>query len=381
MVTDESAPVIPVVLSDRSGTKLQPSSLEQSPKQFRRLISGLSLFQETVCSAQVATSEPPVVVCDVQHRGLVTDQLERLGVTPAAVVCGPTARSATSAVAAAALAIGDERPDALLLVLPCDHLVGDGAQVVENLGAATLAAAAGYLVAFAFTPANRESGSGQARRGPAATPGLEKQGRWLRHSGMLLVSRRVVLAELTTHEPATADGVESLAGPSLRDSGLLPLELASFDAACAISLDCAATDPKQRAGVLRPTGSSDDVGPSPAWWEASSVVRRPWGSYQSVDVGRQHQVKRIIVEPGKRLSLQRHRRRAEHWVVVQGTACIVRGEESRLLHENESVFIPVGCAHRLENPGPTPLHLVEVQVGDYLGEDDIERLADDYGRA
>jgi mannose-1-phosphate guanylyltransferase/mannose-6-phosphate isomerase len=111
------------------------------------------------------------------------------------------------------------------------------------------------------------------------------------------------------------------------------------------------------------------------------VVRRPWGSYQSVDVGRQHQVKRIIVEPGKRLSLQRHRRRAEHWVVVQGTACIVRGEESRLLHENESVFIPVGCAHRLENPGPTPLHLVEVQVGDYLGEDDIERLADDYGRA
>ncbi|MCW2772093.1 MAG: mannose-phosphate guanylyltransferase/mannose-6-phosphate isomerase, partial [Nocardioides sp.] len=112
----------------------------------------------------------------------------------------------------------------------------------------------------------------------------------------------------------------------------------------------------------------------------SSVIRTPWGSYRSVDLGDHHQVKRIVVEPGHRLSLQRHRQRAEHWVVVQGTASIVRGEESRVLHENESVFIPVGCAHRLGNPGSTPLHLVEVQVGDYLGEDDIERLADDYGR-
>jgi mannose-6-phosphate isomerase-like protein (cupin superfamily) len=114
--------------------------------------------------------------------------------------------------------------------------------------------------------------------------------------------------------------------------------------------------------------------------EGSATVHRPWGSYRSVDVGPRHQVKRIIVAPGHRLSLQRHRQRAEHWVVVQGTASIVCGAESRVLQENESVFIPVGCAHRLENPGSTPLHLVEVQVGDYLGEDDIERLADDYGR-
>jgi mannose-1-phosphate guanylyltransferase/mannose-6-phosphate isomerase len=111
-----------------------------------------------------------------------------------------------------------------------------------------------------------------------------------------------------------------------------------------------------------------------------AVHRRPWGTYQSVDIGHHHQVKRLVVEPGHRLSLQRHRHRAEHWVIVQGTASIVRGEESRVLQENESVFIPVGCAHRLENPGTTPLHLVEVQVGDYVGEDDIERLADDYGR-
>lgn len=128
--------------------------------------------------------------------------------------------------------------------------------------------------------------------------------------------------------------------------------------------------------VLRPDHSS----PGPMEADTGAVIRRPWGSYRSVDVGPHHQVKRIIVEPGHRLSLQRHQHRDEHWVVVQGRANIVCGEESRVLHENESVFIPVGSLHRLENPGSTPLHLVEVQVGDYLGEDDIERIADDYGR-
>jgi mannose-6-phosphate isomerase-like protein (cupin superfamily) len=147
-----------------------------------------------------------------------------------------------------------------------------------------------------------------------------------------------------------------------------------------VPVDCPALEPTERAAVLAYTGRLRDVDPSSSR-EASSVVRRPWGSYQSVDVGQHHQVKRIVVDPGHRLSLQRHRARAEHWVVVQGTASIVRGEESGVLHENESVFIPVGCAHRLENPGSTPLHLVEVQVGAYLGEDDIERLADDYGRS
>jgi mannose-1-phosphate guanylyltransferase / mannose-6-phosphate isomerase len=132
--------------------------------------------------------------------------------------------------------------------------------------------------------------------------------------------------------------------------------------------------------IYSPESKAPDL-PSAMPADARSATRRPWGSYRSVDVGEHHQVKRLVVDPGHRLSLQRHRHRAEHWVVVEGTALIVCGEESRLLHENESAFIPVGCRHRLENPGSTPLHLVEVQVGDYLGEDDIERFADDYGRA
>lgn len=108
---------------------------------------------------------------------------------------------------------------------------------------------------------------------------------------------------------------------------------------------------------------------------------RPWGNYRSVDHGDRFQVKRITVKPGAKLSLQKHYHRAEHWVVVQGTALVQRGEERMLVRENESVYIPIGTEHRLENPGKLPLQLIEVQSGPYLGEDDIVRIADNYGRA
>jgi mannose-1-phosphate guanylyltransferase/mannose-6-phosphate isomerase len=109
-------------------------------------------------------------------------------------------------------------------------------------------------------------------------------------------------------------------------------------------------------------------------------VRRPWGFYDSIDHGDRFQVKRIVVDPGSRLSLQLHHHRAEHWVVVRGTAMVTRGEERFLLSENESTFIPLGVRHRLENPGKVPLEIIEVQSGSYLGEDDIVRFDDAYGR-
>jgi mannose-1-phosphate guanylyltransferase / mannose-6-phosphate isomerase len=110
-------------------------------------------------------------------------------------------------------------------------------------------------------------------------------------------------------------------------------------------------------------------------------VERPWGCYDSVDRGERFQVKRIVVKPGGRLSLQMHHHRAEHWVVVRGTARVTRGEEVFLLSENESTYIPLGVKHRLENPGKTALEIIEVQSGGYLGEDDIVRFDDQYGRA
>ncbi|WP_322032483.1 mannose-1-phosphate guanylyltransferase/mannose-6-phosphate isomerase [Paraburkholderia sp. J76] len=114
--------------------------------------------------------------------------------------------------------------------------------------------------------------------------------------------------------------------------------------------------------------------------DAHRKVRRPWGYYDAIDKGERFQVKRIVVQPGASLSLQVHYHRAEHWIVVSGTARVTRGEEQFLLGENESTYIPLGVMHRLENPGRMPLEMIEVQSGSYLGEDDIARFADTYGR-
>jgi mannose-1-phosphate guanylyltransferase/mannose-6-phosphate isomerase len=107
---------------------------------------------------------------------------------------------------------------------------------------------------------------------------------------------------------------------------------------------------------------------------------RPWGYFQDVDIAARHKVKRIVVKPGGKLSLQKHFHRSEHWVVVKGTAEVTLGDEVRCVHENESIYIPIGSVHRLANPGRIPLELIEVQVGSYLGEDDIVRFDDVYGR-
>ncbi len=134
-----------------------------------------------------------------------------------------------------------------------------------------------------------------------------------------------------------------------------------------------AEDVKAVVGELRREGRPEVV--------THRRVRRPWGSYEVLDTGARDQTKRLVVRPGARLSLQRHLHRSEHWVVTQGTALVQLGDEETTVHETWSVFVPAGVAHRITNPGLIPLEIIEVQVGGYVGEDDIERLDDDFGRA
>ncbi len=135
---------------------------------------------------------------------------------------------------------------------------------------------------------------------------------------------------------------------------------------------------KDANGLKRLVGKLKTVAPEVT--EGHLKVHRPWGSYQSVDNGDRHQVKRIIVKPGSRLSLQKHHHRSEHWIVVRGTATVTINETVKTVHENELVYIPMGAMHRLENPGKILLELIEVQTGSYFGEDDIIRIEDDYRR-
>ena len=132
-------------------------------------------------------------------------------------------------------------------------------------------------------------------------------------------------------------------------------------------------DAKLIAADLKKSGRSE--------WELHREVYRPWGKYDSVDHGDQYQVKRITVNPGAKLSVQMHHHRAEHWVVVSGSAKVTNGDKTFLLAENESTYIPIGVVHALENPGEVPLEIIEIQSGSYLGEDDIVRFSDLYGRA
>ncbi len=132
-------------------------------------------------------------------------------------------------------------------------------------------------------------------------------------------------------------------------------------------------------GLKRLVGKLRAVAPQVT--EDHIKVHRPWGSYQSLDTGERHQVKRIIVKAGGRLSLQKHHHRSEHWIVVRGTALVTVNDLQKMVHENESIYIPIGAVHRMENPGKIPLELIEVQTGSYLGEDDIIRIEDDYRRS
>jgi len=246
------------------------------------------------------------------------------------------------------------------------------------------------------------------------------------NSGIFLLAARTYLEELGRINPAMLAACERAVQAGERDLAFFRLGGAPFSEAPALSIDHAVMEHTTRAAVVPVDMAWSDVG---SWHalrdigqvgldnvivvatddavlvadadsapQVSGLVKtlrrrnrsepdqhttgyRPWGNYRQVDAGERFQVKRITVKPGAKLSLQKHYHRAEHWVVVHGTALVQRGEERLLVRENESVYIPIGTDHRLENPGKVPLQLIEVQSGAYLGEDDIVRIEDTYGRA
>ncbi|WP_299441493.1 mannose-1-phosphate guanylyltransferase/mannose-6-phosphate isomerase [uncultured Rhodospira sp.] len=165
----------------------------------------------------------------------------------------------------------------------------------------------------------------------------------------------------------------------VRSEGPLVATVGLTDAVVVATDDAVLVAPRERAEAVRDIVSRLKAEQRPEG-HLHTTVYRPWGSFRGIDRGERFQVKQIMVRPGARLSLQMHHHRAEHWVVVEGTARVTRDGESVLLHENESTYIPLGVTHRLENPGKLPLRIIEVQSGPYLGEDDIVRFEDTYGR-
>ena len=447
------------------------------PKQLLPLAAEETMLQQTARRVgDRARFAPPVIVCDNEHRFLVAEQMRAIGVEPEAIVLEPVGRNTAPAAAVAALLLSAKDPEALLLLLPSDHVVGNSDAFLAAVDTAQTLARRGRLALFGMRPDRPESGFGYIVRGeavaevegayavsrfvekpePAVAEKMIAAGDSFWNSGMFLFSAAVFLEELGHFEPEILASAKQAVEKISRDLDFCRIDEAAFKAAPAVSIDNAVMERTDRAAVVPAEFGWSDVGSWSSLWrlgprdaadnrligdviarestgcyirsqerlvaaigvenlvivetgdavlvidrsraeEVKQLVEqlqashrkeaferprvyRPWGYYESVVASGRFQVKHIQVKPGGRLSLQMHHHRSEHWVVVNGTAQVVRDNETLIVREAESVYIPCGARHRLENPGKIPLDLIEVQTGSYLGEDDIVRLEDVYGR-
>jgi len=462
----------PVILSGGSGTRLWPLSREAYPKQFLPLAGDLTMLQATWQRIAPIASRGPLVIANEEHRFVAAEQLHQVGAEPAAIILEPMGRNTAPAIAVAALEATRDGADALLLVLPSDHVITDEATFRSVVQAAASAAEAGKLVTFGIVPTGPETGYGYIKAADGqglraverfvekpdldTATGYVASGQYYWNSGMFLFKASRYLQELERFQPAMLAGSRSAWQQARRDADFTRLDKNAFAAVTSDSIDYAVMEKTADAVVIPLDSGWNDVGSWTALRDVSQQdgdgnahqgdviaidcrntyaygqrlvamvglddvivvetddavlvgkadrmqevktvvaqlkadgrseaswhrkVYRPWGAYDSIDNGERFQVKRITVKPGGTLSLQMHHHRAEHWIVVSGTAEVTRGDEVILLSENQSTYIPLGVTHRLRNPGKLPLELIEVQSGSYLGEDDIVRFEDTYGRS
>jgi len=465
-------PIVPVILSGGSGTRLWPLSREAYPKQFLPLVGDDTMLQATWKRVASIAGAAPIVVANQEHRFMAAEQLRECKVQPQALILEPVGRNTAPAIAIAALQALAGGDDALLLVLPSDHVVRNEAAFHAAVKQAAIAAEGGKLVTFGIVPTAPETGYGYIKAATgegvrAVDRFVEKpdlataeeyvaSGEYFWNSGMFLFRASRYLKELETLQPAILAACRQALDKAARDNDFIRLDADAFAASPNDSIDYAVMEKTADAAVVPLDAEWNDVGSWSALWEVSDKdadgnachgdvialdckdsyaygnrliamvglqdvvvvetddavfvghkdrvqdvkeivgqikrdgrseaaahrkVYRPWGAYDSIDNGARFQVKRITVKPGATLSLQMHHHRAEHWIVVSGTAEVTRGDEVILLSENQSTYIPLGVTHRLKNPGKLPLELIEVQSGSYLGEDDIVRFEDSYGRA
>ena len=441
------------------------------------MVSERTLLQETVLRAHGDSFAAPIVVANQEHRFLIAEQLRAAGISSPRILLEPVGRNSAPAIAAAAILVAEQDPDAILWLLAADHAITDTGALHADLATAAVAARTGRIVTFGMRPTGPETGYGYIAMGapladaegayevaefiekPDANKAvrLATDGRHLWNSGMFVFSARTLLEELEAYAPDVLRAVGQAVAERTSDLDFIRLGVKAFVASPSISLDYAIAEKSKRAAVVPADIGWSDVGSWGALWElgnkdaagnvaigdvllenarncyvrsdgmlatvvgledavvvvtedavlamhrdhaqdvkkivdrlkaggrheavAHKRIYRPWGFYETLILGDRFQVKRIVVSPGCKLSLQKHHHRAEHWVVVNGTAIVTRDNETLLIRENESIYLPLGCVHRLDNPGKIPLTLIEVQSGAYLGEDDIVRLDDVYNRS
>ncbi|MCK5382205.1 MAG: mannose-1-phosphate guanylyltransferase/mannose-6-phosphate isomerase [Gammaproteobacteria bacterium] len=466
----------PVILSGGSGSRLWPLSREHYPKPLLPLVSEKTLLQETANRLDdIEGLGDAVYVCNEEHRFLVAEQVAQIGKKPATIILEPEGRNTAPALTLAALYLVKQDPEAVMVVMPADHVMTEPQQFVTAVREGGVNAEQGALVTFGIVPDAAETGYGYIKRdgevsGTSAftvasfveKPDLKtaeqyiSEGGYYWNSGIFLMRADRWLDEIGQYQPAILSACRKSVTQGKQDTDFFRVSEADFLASPSDSIDYAVMEKTDRAVVVPISAGWSDVGAWSALWsicprdndgnviqgdviaedtrnaflvaqhrclatvgvediivvetadavlvaskdKAQDVkvivnrlkecgreehkvhrqVYRPWGSYEGIDAGPRFQVKRLSVKPGAQLSLQMHHHRAEHWVVVKGTAQVTCGERVFMLHEDESTYIPMGEKHRLENPGNIPLEVIEIQSGGYLGEDDIVRFEDVYDR-
>lgn len=473
--------VYPVIMAGGSGTRFWPLSRQLFPKQLLKIIGDETLIQQTM--RRVVHGAPPQRVMistnPAQAESIRVQLSEWKDSLKDNFVLEPEGRNTAPAIALVALELIRRDPDAVMLVVPADHIVKGQRDFDAAVVLAANLALQGLLVTFGIKPIRPETGYGYikperkrilAKRGklkghpvgrfvekPNAAKAAQyvKAGDYYWNSGMFVWRAATILEEIRRHQPALARGIDRIdklieegASRSAVDEEYRLLPSVSIDNGVMEKSDKAAVVPvtfgwsdvgswgsldevvaKDKAGnviggrvvdvgsqrsvvygdrrmvatigltdmVVVDTPDATLVCPKSRAQDVKKIVEilkqqgapehlehltvhRPWGSYTVLEEGPGYKVKRVTVNPGGRLSLQLHHKRSEHWVVIAGTARVTRGEEVFDLHVGQSTGIPVETKHRLENPGQDTLHIIEVQDGPYLGEDDIVRFKDDYGR-
>jgi mannose-1-phosphate guanylyltransferase / mannose-6-phosphate isomerase len=474
--------IYPVILSGGSGTRLWPLSRAMYPKQFIKFNAQPHSFLTS--TVKRLTTElgfaAPTLLCNNDHRFLVTDELEQAKATPRAIILEPVARNTAAAIAVAALSVAAEDPAAVMVVMPSDHAISAESGFLDAVRRAAVVAATSRLVLFGIQPSGPETGYGYIKKGAALggaepnafkvaafveKPDLEtarqylESGQYFWNSGIFVLHAKTFLGELERLNPAVLQAATAALAKAVTELGYVRLDRDAFAAGPSISVDYAVMEKTATAAMLPIDVGWSDVGSWSSLWELAErdghdnylrspegvvledthhcyihsdgrlisaigvdnlvivdtpdallvadksrsqdvgkiVARlkssgatqhqqhvrntRPWGYFETLNLGARFQVKLLHVKPGGKLSMQMHHHRSEHWIVVSGTAKVVVGDSEKYVFENESIYISATEWHRLENPGKVGLDLIEVQTGSYFGEDDIVRRDDVYHRA